>query len=287
MKKTATFLALAVAAIFSAQAIEQTYYDWVGDDPNNYGTLGVEATDDLSKVLVWVGCDNQGPIQAITCGLEAPEGYKWSTISSKKYARLSTIGTKENGGEPRVTSEFWAVTTKQPRTDYLTLGLTCGDMYVIGPEGCCDSENIVSFTTHGPLMDANLDMTGAEDGDYTVKLLGSASEPDYVSLTLYWTPGDELTPDGVVKGTPTSAVPTASTFQGIRQYDLPSVTFTIEGGKVTKAARTGVEDIKTNNVKAAVKGIYNLQGQRVRETVPGQLYIIDGKKVIANSVITD
>ncbi len=59
MKKTATFLALAVAAIFSAQAIEQTYYDYIQDDPNNYGTIGVRATDDLSKVIVWVGCDNR------------------------------------------------------------------------------------------------------------------------------------------------------------------------------------------------------------------------------------
>ncbi len=286
MKKTATFLALAVAAIFSAQAIEQTYYDYIQDDPNNYGTIGVRATDDLSKVIVWVGCDNQGPIQAITCGVEAPEGYKWTTISSKKYARLSTIGTDENGGDPRVTSEFWAVTTKQPRTDYLTLGLTCGDMYVIGPEGCCDSENIVSFTTHGPLMDANLDMTGAEDGDYTVKLLGSASEPTYVSLTLYWTPDDALTPDGIKDGSPISPKAGASTYQGIRQTPV-ELTFTIEGGKVVNPVSTGVETVAKNNVKAAVKGIYNLQGQRVHETVPGQLYIIDGKKVIANSVITD
>ena len=45
--------------------------------------------------------------------------------------------------------------------------------------------------------------------------------------------------------------------------------------------------ISTVGVDAAIRGIYNLQGQRVRETVPGQLYIINGKKVIARTVITD
>ena len=36
-----------------------------------------------------------------------------------------------------------------------------------------------------------------------------------------------------------------------------------------------------------VRGIYNLQGQRVRETIPGQFYIINGKKTMVNSVIRD
>ena len=122
-------------------------------------------------------------------------------------------------------------------------------------------------------------MTDAPDGDYTVSLCGNASHRDYCSLTAYWQADDPFAPEGAVAG--------ASTFQGYRQYDLPEITFTIEGGAVKKAVRTGIQDINADKAKVAVKGIYNLQGQRVRETVPGQLYIIDGKKVIANSVITE
>ena len=42
--------------------------------------------------------------------------------------------------------------------------------------------------------------------------------------------------------------------------------------------KSGIDSI---NAKAAAKGIYNLQGMKVNEMIPGQLYIVDGKKVIA------
>ena len=43
--------------------------------------------------------------------------------------------------------------------------------------------------------------------------------------------------------------------------------------------KSGIDTI--NAKAAAAKGIYNLQGMKVTEMIPGQLYIVDGKKVIA------
>ena len=48
---------------------------------------------------------------------------------------------------------------------------------------------------------------------------------------------------------------------------------------------TGILGIDADRMP--VRGIYNLQGQRVRETIPGQFYIINGKKTMVNSVIRD
>ena len=58
---------------------------------------------------------------------------------------------------------------------------------------------------------------------------------------------------------------------------------------ITKVSEvvTGVQTLKTDDVEYRLRGIYNLQGQRVRETVPGQFYIINGKKTMVNSVIRD
>jgi len=59
--------------------------------------------------------------------------------------------------------------------------------------------------------------------------------------------------------------------------------------RITKVSEvvTGVQTLKTDDVEYRLRGIYNLQGQRVRETVPGQFYIINGKKTMVNSVIRD
>lgn len=46
-----------------------------------------------------------------------------------------------------------------------------------------------------------------------------------------------------------------------------------------------IEVISANEVPAAQKGIYNMMGVKVNRAEPGQMYIIDGKKVIPTSVI--
>ena len=46
-----------------------------------------------------------------------------------------------------------------------------------------------------------------------------------------------------------------------------------------------IEVINANDVPAAQKGIYNMMGVKVNRAEPGQMYIIDGKKVIPTSVI--
>lgn len=48
---------------------------------------------------------------------------------------------------------------------------------------------------------------------------------------------------------------------------------------------SAVETINANEVPAAQKGIYNMMGVKVNRAEPGQMYIIDGKKVIPTSVI--
>lgn len=48
---------------------------------------------------------------------------------------------------------------------------------------------------------------------------------------------------------------------------------------------SAIETISANDVPAAQKGIYNLMGVKVNRAEPGQMYIIDGKKVIPTSVI--
>ena len=60
------------------------------------------------------------------------------------------------------------------------------------------------------------------------------------------------------------------------------VSFTIDAdGNVASVGRIIAED-----PTSAQKGIYNVQGMKIRQTVPGRLYIINGKKVIANEVIS-
>lgn len=46
-----------------------------------------------------------------------------------------------------------------------------------------------------------------------------------------------------------------------------------------------IEVIGANEVPAAQKGIYNLMGVKVNRAEPGQMYIIDGKKVVPTTVI--
>ncbi|MBP5560768.1 MAG: hypothetical protein J6X70_03070 [Muribaculaceae bacterium] len=53
-----------------------------------------------------------------------------------------------------------------------------------------------------------------------------------------------------------------------------------EDGKIT-----GVETIRTNDTTK--KGIYNMMGQRVRVAEPGQVYIINGQKVIPTETISE
>ena len=48
---------------------------------------------------------------------------------------------------------------------------------------------------------------------------------------------------------------------------------------------TGVETIRTNDMTK--KGIYNMMGQKVRVAEPGQVYIINGQKVIPTETISE
>lgn len=59
--------------------------------------------------------------------------------------------------------------------------------------------------------------------------------------------------------------------------------------RITKVSdvATGIETLKADGVEYKLRGIYNLQGQRVRETIPGHFYIINGEKRRVGHVIRD
>ena len=81
----------------------------------------------------------------------------------------------------------------------------------------------------------------------------------------------------------------ASSSPRLREVDLGSQSyqFLITKAPTTEDIPTGINGIGSDNEAMKVRGIYNLQGQRVRATVPGQFYIINGKKTMVNSVIRD
>ena len=81
----------------------------------------------------------------------------------------------------------------------------------------------------------------------------------------------------------------ASSSPRLREVDLGSQSyqFLITKAPTSEDIPTGINGIGNDNETMKVRGIYNLQGQRVRATVPGQLYIINGKKTMVNSVIRD
>lgn len=74
---------------------------------------------------------------------------------------------------------------------------------------------------------------------------------------------------------------------GTADLSSQSYQFRITKAPTTEDVPTGITAIDTDSDAMKVRGIYNLQGQRVRETIPGQLYIINGVKTVARGVIRD
>lgn len=68
--------------------------------------------------------------------------------------------------------------------------------------------------------------------------------------------------------------------------DLSTQSYQFRITKVSDVA-TGIETLKADGVEYKLRGIYNLQGQRVRETIPGHFYIINGEKRRVGHVIRD
>ncbi len=50
--------------------------------------------------------------------------------------------------------------------------------------------------------------------------------------------------------------------------------------KIRHADSSGVENVAVDETAGSVKGIYDLHGRKVENMIPGQIYIIDGKKVL-------
>ncbi len=110
-------------------------------------------------------------------------------------------------------------------------------------------------TGEGDLMTGILNATGLADGDYSLTFKDVIFS-DNDDSALYAIVGN---------GAQTTTL------------DVP---FTVEGGQVKGGSKSGVKGVVIDE-ETAQKSIYNIQGMKIRQTVPGRLYIVNGKKVIA------
>ena len=115
-------------------------------------------------------------------------------------------------------------------------------------------------TGEGELMTGIIDASGLADGEYKLTF-----------KDVIFSDNDDSSLYAIVS-------------HGAKKETL-DIAFTVADGKVTGSTNSGVKGIVIDE-ETAQKGIYNIQGMKIRQTVPGRLYIVNGKKVIANEVIS-
>ena len=116
-------------------------------------------------------------------------------------------------------------------------------------------DKATAVTGEGELMTGIIDATGLADGEYKLTFKDVIfSDNDDSSLYAIVSNG--------------------------AQTETLDVPFTVEGGKIKGGSKSGVKGIVIDEENGE-KAIYNIQGMKIRQTVPGRLYIVNGKKVIA------
>lgn len=109
--------------------------------------------------------------------------------------------------------------------------------------------------TSGEVMRILYNCEYLADGDYEITISGPVAAQEKQLIKYYDETADEI-----------------KYIEGVNEYKLK---FTKKDGNIAGVNRVVVD---AENEK---QEIYNIQGMKIRQTVPGRLYIVNGKKVIA------
>jgi len=212
---------------------------------DNAGSISIEASEDLSCIPISFSLTN--PTTKVVAGevdFEAPAGAKFTEGGEEEELvepNTERAGTSNKKGK-------WTFTPKA----------TDGNAKLAVAFLTMSNPKVALAEAEGELFKVFLDASGLADGEYEVKM-NLAFIQDQESKKVFVVTGSY---NGVDADTPELVVP-----------------LVISGGKA-EAGSAGVNKI-TIDEEAVEKGIYNIQGMKIRQTVPGRLYIVNGKKVIA------
>lgn len=232
---------LMIAGAFALSTSAQTT-EKRGD---NGGVISVEASEDLTCVPVTFALNN--PTAAVVTGqavFDAPAGAKFTENADEEMvtANDERAGSKKAKGSWNVMEKFDAANPSHIEVAFLSMS----------------NPKVALAGTEGVVFTVYIDASALSDGEYEVKMTNVVVE-DFATKNKYVVLGEY---NGVQADTQEISAP-----------------LKISGGKV-EAGSAGVNKVIADE-EAAEKSIYNIQGMKIRQTVPGRLYIVNGKKVIA------
>ncbi|MBP5258670.1 MAG: hypothetical protein J6Z41_08065 [Prevotella sp.] len=230
---------LALLAVFAMGASAQTVKKTQTDE-NVKVTVAVQSSDDLAKVPIDFGFINKTEMDMAS--------FETSIYFDGFRDKVTLLETVNEDGDPVPDVTLNGDVCKSGHAAMAGFHEVETDRFIMSVASSGATKASKQFKKDGTVATANFSMEGLADGEYTINVKKAA---------MTWT--DAAT---------------------TKQYDTDDfdVKFKVENGKVIGSA-TGITTITTDEVPAAKKGIYTLQGVKVKETVPGNIYIIDGKKV--------
>lgn len=162
-------------------------------------------------------------------------------------------GAKVQKGKPKFSMDA-TTWTSRANSSIANIAFATADANNMGKLICNYGNNSDAVTgTEGEVFRINYDTEYLADGEYTITIGGPNGG---AAKLIYY---DEATDKNVT----------------ISETATYTVKFKKEDGKVSGVNRVVVD---AENEK---QEIYNIQGMKIRQTVPGRLYIVNGKKVIA------
>jgi len=170
-------------------------------------------------------------------------------IASNAFA-----GTTKAKSKPKFNAEQATTWTTRAKSSLSNIAFGTADANNMGKLICNWGNNSDAVTgTEGEVFRINYNTEYLADGEYTIKIGGPNGG---AAKLIYY---DEDAESNVT----------------ISETATYTVKFKKEDGKVSGVNRVVVD---AENEK---QEIYNIQGMKIRQTVPGRLYIVNGKKVIA------